>query len=133
MSSDKHGLFREIEPPAGGAERFGRRLDELDGRGSTPGRRFAPAVVAAAALVAALGIVIEVAFRGDEEHRPEQPVVVYDAPQFDRLLGRPLGSAEPAVKLDGLDATLAELESGNEKIQIYRVEPDRVGTNATAP
>jgi hypothetical protein len=44
------------------------------------------------------------------------------APEFDRLLGRPVAPAEPAVTLNDETVTLAAVQSENPKIRIYRIE-----------
>lgn len=119
MNDERHGLFRELDAPPGGPERLDRRLDELSRRGHTLRWRLAAAAVAAAALLAVLGLMIEVGLLGPA---PERLAGVYDAPQFDRLLGRPPASAELTVRLNDQNATVAELESGNEKVRIYRID-----------
>jgi len=123
VSADLRGIFREIEPPPGGAERFARRLDALVERAPAPRWRLAAAAAAAVALVAALGFAI--AFDAGMLGRKEPALVatLYDAPQFDRLLGRPPTPTGLSVRLDDRDATVAELASANAKVRIYRIEP----------
>ncbi len=47
---------------------------------------------------------------------------IYDAPQFDRLLGRPVERSAPMVTIDERTATLAEVRSENENVRIYTID-----------
>jgi hypothetical protein len=44
------------------------------------------------------------------------------APEFGRLLGRPVERAEPAVTLNDEAVTLAAVQSENPKVRIYQIE-----------
>jgi hypothetical protein len=46
---------------------------------------------------------------------------IYDAPEFDRLLGRPRQTAEVTVTLNEQTASVAEIETANEKVRIYQI------------
>lgn len=123
MSTDE--LFRQLDPPPGGAERFARRLDELIASSPTPRRRV-PALAAAACVV--LVLVAAVALLRPPDDSPPQlvadspPVIdVYGAPEFDRLLGRTRPPAELTVVVGAETAAVTQLETGNEKVRIYRI------------
>src|SRR5688500_14102013 len=101
MNTD--ALFKELEPPPGGAERFAQRLDEI--AAARPSRR--ARVLAMAAAVAALAFVTAVlVLREPHDAAPElvadapPPVEVYSAPEFDRLLGRSAAPAELMVMVN---------------------------------
>jgi hypothetical protein len=122
MSTDD--LFRPLDPPPGGAERFARRLDELAATSPAPSRR-GPALAAAACVVLML-VAAVVWLREPDEARPlnavSQPTIdVYGAPEFDRLLGRTRAPAELTVVVGAEPAAVTQLETGNEKVRIYRI------------
>jgi hypothetical protein len=48
--------------------------------------------------------------------------LVAAAPEFDRLLGRPVELAQPAVTLNDEMVTLAAVPSENPKIRIYQIQ-----------
>lgn len=122
MSNERHGLFAELEPPPGGAERFAQRLDETAPAADGPrwrGLALAGAACAAAALVVAVVLLRE---PGDSASpgvaaAPE----IYNAPEFDRLLGRPSQPAEFTVMLGERTASVVEVETANEKVRIYEI------------
>ena len=122
MSTDD--LFRQLDPPPGGAERFARRLDELAAPSPAPSRR-GPALAAAACVVLML-VAAVVWLREPDEARPlntvSQPTIdVYGAPEFDRLLGRTRAPADLTVVVGAEPAAVTQLETGNEKVRIYRI------------
>lgn len=121
MNSERHGLFAELTPPAGGAERFAKRLDETEQDADVPrwrGFAFAGAASAAVALVVAV-----VLLRNPSDSTP--PTIasgdIYGAPEFDRLLGRPSQPAEFTVTLGERTASVVEVETTNEKVRIYEI------------
>ena len=124
MTNERPGLFTELEPPPGGAERFGRRLDQ------TASARHAlrwHVFVTAGAACAVVALVAVVLLR-DPEDSASSPVAdsgrtaaIYDAPEFDRLLGRTPRPAELTVTLNEQPASVAEIETTNEKVRIYRI------------
>jgi hypothetical protein len=124
MNTD--ALFKELEPPPGGAERFAQRLDELAAERPSPrARRLALAAAgAAAALVTAI---LLLRAPGDT---PPQPVVadappavdVYGAREFDRLLGRASPPAELMVVVNAQPASVTEIATSNEKVRIYQID-----------
>jgi hypothetical protein len=48
-------------------------------------------------------------------------VEIYDAPELDRLLGRPARSMELVVTVNAEAATVTEVATANDKVRIYRV------------
>ena len=124
MSAERLGLFEELTPPAGGAERFAQRLDE-------PAVRFAaPARVQVMGVAACLTLMVLAA--GMWLRQPESPppqlaadsppaLDVYGAPEFDRLLGRAPQSSELTVMLGTNAATVTQLETLNDNVRIYLI------------
>ena len=117
-------LFKELEPPPGGAERFAQRLDEI--AATRPSRR--ARVLAMAAAVAAVALVTTVLLLRQPDDTPPQvvaasspPVEVYDAPEFDRLLGRSARPAELMVMVNMEAANVTEVETTNQKVRIYQI------------
>jgi len=119
MSGDKNGLFKQLDPPPGGAERFRERLDGATRRDPAPSWPLAAAV--AAALVVVVGALVVLSDAGREGGQPAENRVAA-APEFDRLLGRPVERAEPAVTLNDETVALAAVQSENPKVRIYRIE-----------
>jgi hypothetical protein len=121
MNTD--ALFKELEPPAGGAARFAQRLDEIAATRASPRAR----VLAAAAAVAAVALVTAVLLRQPDDAPPtlvadaSPPVEVYGAPEFDRLLGRSARPAEVVVMVNMEAAAVTEIETTNEKVRIYQI------------
>ncbi|HEY7671053.1 MAG TPA: hypothetical protein VIC71_02465 [Gammaproteobacteria bacterium] len=117
MSEDRDGLFRQLEPPPGGVERFRARLDAAAERDRGPPWRLAVAVAAGLVVVVATLVVLnDVGRSGSAENR------VAAAPEFDRLLGRPLNHVEPAVTLNDQPVILAAVQSDNPKVRIYQIQ-----------
>jgi hypothetical protein len=123
MSADN--LFRQLEPPKGGAERFARRLEAAD---SAPAAaRWLPLVLAGAASAAAVALVVAVVLlrepgeAGSRLAGSPPALEVYGSPEFDRLLGRPLRTEQLTAVVDKQTASLTELESQNEKVRIYQI------------
>jgi hypothetical protein len=119
MNEDRHGLFKQLEPPPGGAERFRARLDAAVERDRAPPWRLAVAVAAGVLVVVGALFVVNNADR-DSGDSAENPVAA--APEFDRLLGRPVERADPAVTLNDQSVTLAAGHSENPKIRIYQIQ-----------
>lgn len=121
MSTDPHALFKQLDPPAGGAEKLRRRLDAAARGRRAPGRPVVVTVSAAAAIVVAA-----VAFFLDGDRNanrePVPAVALHDAPQFDRLLGRPREATEPSVALNDRTAKVAQIRTAKENVRIYRLE-----------
>ena len=122
MNTDE--LFKQLEPPRGGAERFAQRLDEI--AAERPSRR--ARVLAMAAAVAAIALVTAVLLlRPTSDDTPVRvadaaPAVdIYNAPELDRLLGRTSQPAELMVMVNMETANVTEIETTNEKIRIYQI------------
>jgi hypothetical protein len=122
MSTDL--LFKQLEPPRGGAERFARRLDDVAAERPSPRTR----TVALAAALAAVAIVTTVLLLRPTVDAPElaaadapPPVEVYGAPEFDRLLGRPPQPTELTVIVNTEAARITELETTSAKVRIYQI------------
>ena len=122
MNTD--ALFKALEPPPGGAERFAQRLDEIAAERPSPRAR----VLAAAAAVAAVAVVTAVLLlRQPDDPAPArvadtQPAVdIYNSPELDRLLGRPSRPAELVVMVNMETANVTEIETTNEKVRMYQI------------
>lgn len=117
MSRDPHDPFRLLDPPPGGAERLSRRFDERAPRrpGALPVLAVTATLLAVAVLVAWLA-----PGRNAEDPPVESTTEVLDAPQFDRLLGRPF-QAQLSVTLNERAASVQRIETPNDNIRIYRV------------
>ena len=124
MNSEIRDLFTELEPPPGGAERFAARLD-AEAAAPSASRRHAFAAAAACAAIALAAVVVWL--REPNDAGPPlaadgpPPVEVYNAPQLDRLLGRPLRTTELTVTLDAETLPVTRLATASEKIRIYRL------------
>jgi hypothetical protein len=117
-------LFKPLDPPPGGAERFARRLEAAAGASATNPRW--PLAVAGAACAAVAVVVAMLVLRAPTDDVPpvaaSDPVpVVYDSPAFDRLLGRPLRTEQLTVIVNKQTAAVTEVESRNAKVRIYQL------------
>jgi hypothetical protein len=119
MNEDRHGFFKELDPPPGGAERFRARLDAAAESRRGPAWRLAVAVAAGVVVVVGALVVLNDADRNSSDSR-ENPVAA--APEFGRLLGRPVERVDPAVTLNDQSVALAAVQSDNPKIRIYQVQ-----------
>lgn len=124
MSSDVRDLFKELEPPQGGPERFAARLDAE--MGAAPSVRLRRAFAAGAACAAVALVATLVWLREPADPQPasgaEPAVDVYNAPELDRLLGRPLRTTELTVMLGEESLPVTQLDTANQKVRIYRIE-----------
>src|SRR5262245_25584956 len=122
MNTD--ALFKELEPPPGGAERFAQRLDEVAAERPSPRAR----VLAMAAAVAGVALVAAILLlRPNDAPQVEiaaapPPVDVFNAPEFDRLLGRSAAPAELVVTVNMEAARVTEIETANQKVRIYQID-----------
>jgi hypothetical protein len=117
-------MFKPLEPPPGGAERFARRLDDTASPASAP--RWRNAALAGAACAAAALVVAAVLLRGPSDPAlpgagAEPTVEVYGAPEFDRLLGRSSQATELMVTVNAEPISVTEIATQNEKVRIYRI------------
>ena len=122
MNTDE--LFRQLEPPPGGAEGFARRLDEI--AAERPSRR--ARVLAAAAAVAAIALVTAILLPRQSDDAPpmhvadEPPAVdLYNSPELDRLLGRTSQPAELMVMVNMETVNVTPIETTNQKVRIYQI------------
>ncbi len=121
MNTDS--LFKELDPPPGGVERFARRLDELAARRpSARGRLLAMAAAAAVVALATATLVL----RQPDDSPPvlaaaSSGVDVYNAPELDRLLGRSPLPAELVVKVNMEAANVTQIETTSQNIRIYQI------------
>src|SRR5690606_16819229 len=152
MKTDETHLFRTLEPPPGGVERFRRRLAEAD----TAAQRRPTQRLVAAGLTAALVAVVVIAVdqvpsgRGlpteddlgppvvenggsaslpDDVDGGETPDLAIAAefrasPAFARLLGQPLQTAETRIEVNDRQIAVAEIPSTNSKVRIYQIRDD---------
>jgi hypothetical protein len=122
MNTDE--LFKELEPPPGGVETFAQRLDEIAAERPSPRMRVlaTAAAVAAAALVTAVLLLRPTGDDAWPRVADAPPAVdIYNAPELDRLLGRPPRPTELMVMVNMETANVTELESTNEKVRIYQI------------
>ena len=121
MNTDER--FKELEPPPGGAEAFAQRLEEIAAERPSPRAR----VLAMAAAAAAVALVTAILLLRPSSDAPpvladEPPAVdIYNAPELDRLLGRPSQPAELMVMVNMETANVTEIETTNEKVRIYQI------------
>jgi hypothetical protein len=122
MNTD--ALFKELDPPPRGAERFARRLDEI--AAERPSSRMR--LLAMAASVAAVALVTTVLLLQPASDVPPAsianappPVDVYNAPELDRLLGRAAAPAELMVTVNTATVATTEIETTNERVRIYQI------------
>jgi len=122
MNTD--ALFKQLEPPPGGAERFAQRLDEIAAARPSPRAR----VRAVAAAGAAVALITAILLLWPSSNAPPvlvagapPAVEVYDAPEFDRLLGRSAPPAELMVMVNMEAAAVTEIETTNQNVRIYQI------------
>ena len=122
MNTD--ALFKELEPPPGGAERFAQRLDEI----AATRPSFRARVLAMAAAVAAIALVATALLLQPDDGPPPlvadaapPSIEVYGAPEFDRLLGRAAPPAQLVVMVNMEEAAVTEIETTNQKVRIYQI------------
>jgi hypothetical protein len=117
-------LFKELDPPPGGAERFARRLDEIAAERPLSRTRLLAMVasVAAVALVTAL-LLLQPASDAPPASvaNAPPPVDVYNAPELDRLLGRAAAPAELLVTVNMETVAITEIETTNKRVRIYQI------------
>ena len=123
MNTD--ALFKELEPPPGGTERFARRLDDV--AAERPSHRARVLALAAATAGVAIVTAILLLRQPDgasqiEIAATEPPAVdVYNAPELDRLLGRSAVPVELMVTVNMQPANVTELETTSQKVRIYQI------------
>lgn len=112
--TDNGNLFKRLDPPPGGAERLGRRIGQ-----QSPRHAFALPKPAAAILGIAIAVFVALPLLRAPDPVPATQSEIYDAPQFDRLVGRRSETLELRVLRDAEEAALIEFESSDPRIRIY--------------
>ena len=119
MNPEDRISFPDIEPPVGGTERFRIQLENAgDASGVAVGRWAAAGGVVAVLAIAAMAVLWL-----PEAVEPET-VIVFDAPEFDRLLGRPMQQIETTVMVDDEPVALSAVPVSTPGIRIYEVRPN---------
>jgi hypothetical protein len=121
MNTD--ALFRVLEPPPGGVDRFAQRLDAAAARPASRARTLA----VAAAIVAAALITAVFALRTPSDRPPVStavtpPVDIYNAPEFDRLLGRAPQPTDLMVVVNDETVAVTQVATTNRKVRIYEID-----------
>jgi len=116
MNHEDRIPFPDIEPPAGGTERF--RM-QLENPGDVP-RGTIGRWAAAGGIVAVLAIAVIVVLAPRDMVEPEV-AVVFDAPELDRLLGRPIKQVETTAMIDDEPVALSAIPVKTPGIRIYEV------------
>jgi hypothetical protein len=107
--------LRKLEPPPGGVKRFEERLDRLD----DSSRVRVGTTLAAGLAVALLGVVaVNIVRQPDIAAMPS----VYQAPAFDRLLGRTMEEATLRVSVNDEPVSVSLVASADSNIRIYEIE-----------
>lgn len=121
---DTDALFKQLEPPPGGAEGFARKLDDLAAQRRSPHRVAvaAAAGIASVALVAALLVLRKPDADAPALVAGTPPVVdVYNAPELDRLLGRSSQPTDLVVMVNTETVAVTEIPTANQKVRIYQI------------
>jgi hypothetical protein len=143
MDVDRNRVFEQLQPPPGGAERLARRF----GTTARPSARVLIPPLAAAGIVAVMVLALYVGSRpaseapqrntalsvSDGTERAQeterlgvaQPGSLFDAPEFDRLLGRAAASVELSVDIDGRQARVEQREGSDPRIRVYLLDAPR--------
>ena len=121
MNTD--ALFKQLEPPPGGAERFAQRLDEIAAERPSSRTRVLAVAATAAAVALVTAILLLPTTDGPPVRVADAPpaVDVYNAPELDRLLGRAAMPAELVVTVTLEMAVVTEIETTNKKVRIYQI------------
>jgi len=125
MNTEEREIFRELEPPPGGVERFRRRLGA-----SRPVEQRWPRRSAIAGLAVIAMAVVTLTLRQQTDPRmpasgeSRREAQVQQAPEFDRLLGRPGEPARTRIAVNDTSVAVSELPSANPSIRIYRIQGD---------
>jgi hypothetical protein len=144
MKLDDVRPFETLDPPPGGAERFRERLEQHAGPAINPsgwlritGLAASLTVVAVIAVLAFLRLTVDPAqpLTGDSEQpltgdREQAPTggdglparELYQARQFDRLLGRPMQPAKLSVVINDESVAVAEIPSANARVRLYQIQ-----------
>lgn len=131
MNPDHRNLFDQLEPPPGGTEQFRRRLERLGARSPRVNGKLLVAGAAAALLTAVvIGIIGQTERPGaatgtvNDAQNETGAQALAEAPQFARLLGRPIASTDLRVAVNEEPVSVTEVPSTDPKIRIYEIERD---------
>ena len=114
--TDEREIFKQLEPPEGGAERFIQRLEQEARRSSVSMLRPTVVIVGFALVAITVYALLRI-----PEPAPPRLTDIYDAPEFDRLVGRPSDSLELRVRRNAQEMTLVELETSDPRVRIYKL------------
>lgn len=116
MKIDREQIFRELEPPPGGAARMRARL-------VAPPRTTDWINWLGAVAVASVAAIAVVTFSLQPGELPTvDPESLFSAADFDRLLGRESVAFELSVRRGTETIGVSEIESGNPKVRIYQLQ-----------
>jgi hypothetical protein len=128
MNHDLRIGFAELEPPPGGAERFRRRLENQADRSASG--------LVPMTGVGLAGLVLTIAAVGLLQ-QPENTHVaapgVFEAQEFDRLLGRSVAPGSFSVSINNEPVSYIETPSLNPSVRIYQIQRDQIQPGAAAP
>jgi hypothetical protein len=133
MNTDDVRLFRSLDPPPGGVERFGQRLANVDAATQPMSARRTLVAGLATVLIAVVAIAIyRTPAGGDlpgagEAPATAEPADLRGAPAFARLLGQPPSPTETRIAIDDAQVIVAEIPSTNSKIRIYQISNNQGG------
>jgi hypothetical protein len=118
MKIERQRLFQQLQPPAGGLERLQRKIHNA--ALNRTGYRWQP-VLAAAMLVLALGL----SAYWLPQQQASEPVTeeVFNATEFDRLLGRSPAKVELLVSRDHEAVSIVEVPDTGANARVYRLNP----------
>ncbi len=124
MNAEPLGLFEELKPPPGGAERFARRLDELTAAPSAAPARVQ--VFGAAACLVLAAFLASLWIREPAQTPPQLTAIapvgdLYGAPALARVLGRTRAPPEQTGVIGTETAAITQLPTANEKVRIYQI------------
>ena len=117
METDHERLFRQIEPPVGGVERFKQKLAQADNRRGR-GVWIPAAATVSAAVLAVVGFW---AWHRNPAPEPPPQAALWSAPELDRVLGRPSAPIELRVQRNNQVTLLVEHPSDDPRVRIYSI------------
>ena len=122
---DTDALFKKLEPPPDGSERFAQRLDEIAAQRPSSRARLLAMAAGAATIALVTAILL---LRPTSDVPPASiadappPVDVYNSPELDRLLGRAAAPAELMVTVNMETVAVTEIETTNKRVRIYQID-----------
>jgi hypothetical protein len=117
LRTERSVIFRELEPPPGGAAKLRERLRASGDSQAVPAWWLGPVAVAVVAAVAVL------AFRlvPDAARSPEAGSLIMAA-EFDRLLRRPPEPYDLVVRRGAERIAVSELETRDPTVRVFHIE-----------